>query len=182
MSFESVKTRLLVGGVIDGCLTATGIAFGAAFATADTRLVVIVILSAAFSNVIASTFATVTGELAEVASWSRILGRKMRLARDKVSSLSVVKEFRREALTNWVVGGVGIVSGSTLPALPFFFFHAREAIGITAVISAAILFGIGGFIGRLNEENIIKSGLMVLAVGTVTAAITYSIQFLVEHI
>jgi predicted membrane protein (TIGR00267 family) len=180
MEKKSVRTRLLVGGMIDGCLTATGVAFGAAFATLDTKLVIIAILSAAFSNIVASTFATITGEMAEAASWSKTLGQKMRLRRGEVETLGVVREFKQEAKTNWVVEGVGIVTGSVLPALPFFFSPLRTAIVISGIISAIILFSVGGLIGALRGTNVLKYGAIVLVVGMVTALITHSIQYLVE--
>ncbi|MFH0961525.1 MAG: VIT1/CCC1 transporter family protein [archaeon] len=182
MEKTSIRMRLLVGGAIDGCLTATGVAFGAAFATADTKLVIIAILSAAFSNIVASTFATVTGQLAEAASWTKTLGEKMRMRKDAVETLGVVREFREEAKTNWLVEGAGIVAGSALPALPFFFLPTMTAIVFCGAISAVILFVVGALIGWLRKENLLKYGLIVVVVGLVTAAITRSIELIVELI
>lgn len=182
MEKGSIRTRLLVGGAIDGCLTATGVAFGAAFATADTKLVIIAILSAAFSNIVASTFATVTGQLAEAASWAKTLGEKMKMRKDSVESLSVVKEFREEAKTNWVIASSGIFLGSLLPVLPFFFMPISKAILVSGLISAVILFFVGALIGYLRSENLFKYGIIVLVVGLVTAAATRSIEFIVELI
>jgi|GEM_PF-1749760 len=180
MEKASIRTRLLVGGAIDGCLTATGVAFGAAFATLDTKLVIIAILSAASANIVASTFATVTGQLAEAASWTRTLGEKMRMDKKKVETLGIVKEFRDEAKTNWVIASAGIFLGSLFPVIPFFFMPVRSAIVLSGAISAVILFGVGALIGWLRSDNMLKYGIIVLIVGLVTAGITRSIEFLVE--
>lgn len=180
MEIKSIRTRLFVGGLIDGCLTATGVAFGAAFATRDTKLIIIAILSAAFSNIVASTFATVTGQMAEAASWTKSLGEKLRLKKEAVDTLGVVREFIKEAKTNWIIEGAGITLGSILPALPFFFMPSMQAILVSGIISGVLLFFVGGLIGFLRGSSILRYGAIVLIVGLITAAATRSIEFLVE--
>ena len=75
------------------------------------------------------------------------------------------------ALTSFVLFAIGAI----IPVIPFFFFGGLKAIVLSALLSAAGLFGIGSAITLFTGRSIWFSGFRQVLFGLAAAAITYSI-------
>jgi vacuolar iron transporter family protein len=65
--------------------------------------------------------------------------------------------------------------GALIPLLPFLFLSGDAAVAVSAVLSAVTLFTVGGAMTVLTGRGFVLSGLRMLAIGTVAAAITFSV-------
>jgi len=74
--------------------------------------------------------------------------------------------------------GLSFLIASIIPVLPFTLMDVRPA-AITALIASVLfLFGIGASKAIFTRQNWIRSGLEVMVIGTVAAAVTYVIGLL----
>lgn len=75
------------------------------------------------------------------------------------------------ALTSFVLFALGAI----IPVIPFFFSGGLKAVVLSALLSAAGLFGIGSAITLFTGKSIWFSGFRQVVFGLMAAAITYSI-------
>ena len=74
----------------------------------------------------------------------------------------------------WVVGFSAFV-GSLIPLLPFLFLPLGWAIGVSLVVSALALFGVGAYKARITVGRPLRSGLQMAVIGIVSALAGYAI-------
>jgi VIT1/CCC1 family predicted Fe2+/Mn2+ transporter len=65
--------------------------------------------------------------------------------------------------------------GALVPLLPFLFLSGDAAVVLSAALSAVTLFAVGGAMTVLTGRGFVLSGLRMLAIGAVAAAITFSV-------
>jgi VIT1/CCC1 family predicted Fe2+/Mn2+ transporter len=65
--------------------------------------------------------------------------------------------------------------GAIVPLLPFLLTEGGRAVVISATLSGATLFGVGGAMTVLTGRGFLRSALRMLAIGTAAAAITYGV-------
>ena len=65
--------------------------------------------------------------------------------------------------------------GALVPLLPFLFLSGEAAVVLSAALSAVTLFTVGGAMTVLTGRGFVLSGLRMLAIGAVAAAITFSV-------
>jgi vacuolar iron transporter family protein len=65
--------------------------------------------------------------------------------------------------------------GALIPLLPFLFLSGDAAVAVSAGLSAVTLFTVGGAMTVLTGRGFVLSGLRMLAIGAVAAAITFSV-------
>jgi VIT1/CCC1 family predicted Fe2+/Mn2+ transporter len=78
----------------------------------------------------------------------------------------------------WAAAGSSFVMfaiGAIVPLLPFLLTEGGRAVVISATISGATLFGVGGAMTVLTGRGFLRSALRMLAIGTAAAAITYGV-------
>jgi VIT1/CCC1 family predicted Fe2+/Mn2+ transporter len=63
--------------------------------------------------------------------------------------------------------------GAFVPLVPFLFGSGAAAVLVSAIVSGAALFGVGGAMSILTGRNAIVSGGRMLGIGAAAAAITY---------
>lgn len=78
-------------------------------------------------------------------------------------------------LRSSILVGISTVIGSVIPVLPFFILQPKEALPISLVVSAAVLFGVGVYEAKTYVGNAWKSGLQMLLIGMGAAAIGFII-------
>ncbi|HEX5936679.1 MAG TPA: VIT1/CCC1 transporter family protein [Actinomycetota bacterium] len=65
--------------------------------------------------------------------------------------------------------------GALVPLLPILFLSGEAAVVLSAALSAVTLFTVGGAMTVLTGRGFVFSGLRMLAIGIVAAAITFSV-------
>lgn len=79
------------------------------------------------------------------------------------------------ALTSFFLFAVGAI----IPVVPFFFTGGMQAVGLSALLSALGLFGIGAAITLFTGRPVWYSGLRQVFFGLAAAAITFGIGKLI---
>ncbi|MCI4371479.1 MAG: VIT1/CCC1 transporter family protein [Thermoplasmata archaeon] len=164
--------RYFVIGAFDGALTVLGIVIGAS-AVGSLEQHKALILSASFGAAIALAVSSAVGayeaERVEKKLDIRTIERAM-LAR---LSEEHKEAFRFAAILSALVHGVAPLIAGLLPVIPFVFLDAGTATIAAIVITLAILFVLGVFLGNLVRERIFVTGLRFVAAGAGTAAILW---------
>lgn len=75
------------------------------------------------------------------------------------------------AVTSFLLFAVGAI----IPVIPFFFLGGMQAVGVSALLSALGLFGIGSAITLFTGRSVWYSGLRQVFFGLAAAAITFGI-------
>lgn len=70
--------------------------------------------------------------------------------------------------------------GAFLPLVPFLFGSGGAAVGVSAALSAAALFGVGAAMSALTGRSLFASGLRMLGIGAAAAAVTYLVGTLLD--
>ena len=77
-----------------------------------------------------------------------------------------------------VVVGVSYAVAAVIPLWPYFFFGLHLALGLSLLSTGIALFALGTLKGRVARVSLVRSGLQVLAIGGLSAAIGYAIGHL----
>jgi len=164
--------RYFVIGAFDGALTVLGIIIGAsAFGTAEEHKAIILSASigAAIALAVSSAVGAYEAERVEKKLDIRTIERAM-LAR---LSEEHREAFRFAAILSAAVHGIAPLIAALLPVLPFAFLDADRATIAAVVITLAILFVLGVYLGNLIRERVLITGLRFVAAGIGTAIILW---------
>jgi VIT1/CCC1 family predicted Fe2+/Mn2+ transporter len=83
------------------------------------------------------------------------------------------------ALGDAVVVGATYLGAAIVPLWPYFFFSLHVALAISLACTLVALFAIGVAKGRITRLSLLRSGLQVAIVGSVSAGVGYAIGHLV---
>lgn len=177
---ELSHSRNFVRGTIDGMLTSFGTVIGASVSASPH-----VIIIAAIASGIASSFGNLssafTAETAEVYKEITHIGRKMAIDSKEIKSLQFFKSKISDTYKIAFIEGGATLAGSVLPLLPFFFalppfgISVSKALIFAVVICLSLMFVLGGLIGKLSKENIIKMALKTGAFGIITFIVVFTV-------
>jgi VIT1/CCC1 family predicted Fe2+/Mn2+ transporter len=81
-----------------------------------------------------------------------------------------------------LVMALSFIVGGAIPVLPFLTLSLDAALGAAVSLTAAALFGVGMFKGRLAGQSLSRSGLEFLVIALIATGIGYGIGSLLEHI
>jgi predicted membrane protein (TIGR00267 family) len=81
----------------------------------------------------------------------------------------------KSALRIALVVGFSAIVGSLIPLLPFLLLPLGWAIGVSLVISALALFGVGAYKARITVGHPMRSGLQMAVIGIISALAGYFI-------
>ncbi len=169
--FGSICRRYFVIGAFDGALTILGLILGAYFAGAG-REQVPFIVAAGVSAAVALSISSIAGAY-EVERVEKKLDQR-RVERALLTSMSEEHEdaYRFAAWISSIVHGVAPLTAAIIPIIPLYFIpdFYWAAVASTAA-GFSILFITGVYLGRLVEEFALYTGLRVVLVGLVTAAV-----------
>src|SRR5437879_6279608 len=150
--------RYFVIGAFDGALTVLGIIIGAsAFGTLEEHkaLVLSASFGAAFALAVSSAVGAYEAERVEKKLDVRTIERAL-LAR---LSEEHKEAFRFAAIVSALVHGVAPLIAAVLPVIPFLFLDVRTATIAAILVTLAILFVIGAYLGNLVKERVFVTGL-----------------------
>jgi predicted membrane protein (TIGR00267 family) len=185
------QKRYLIRGFIDGVLSSLGVVIGASTAigatvgsnntTAASAIIIAAGIGGGVANGLSNILGASVGEkLVKEIELSEI--EKAMLKRGGELRGTVVDEKLNEKL--WfsaIYDGVATFIGSVIPVLPFiigslFLITDMISLYISIVLSLALFFILGIYIGKIAKEHIILSGLKLVAFGVVTVIITTLIR------
>ncbi len=160
----AVRLKDFILGAQDGIVSSLGLALGVAFATLNSRIVIISGLAGALAEFISMTAVAYTSTEAAEHYYKTEKHRKLKMP----------KEYKSPFESGLIVGLSNII-GSLVAIVPFFFFGLNEAIKNSVIVSAVVLFLIGVIEAKLTVGNWIKSGLKLTLIGLVAAFAGYLI-------
>ncbi len=73
---------------------------------------------------------------------------------------------------------LAFVGGAVIPVLPYFFSDGQTAFWWSVGLSGAGLFGVGTMLSFITGKNRLYSGLRMLLIGGLAAAVTYAVGYL----
>lgn len=184
------QKRYLIRGFIDGVLSSLGVVIGASTAIGATvgsnnTVASAIIIAAGIGGGVANGLSNILG-----ASVGEKLVKELELSEIEKAMLKSGGELRGTAVDQklneklWssaIYDGVATFIGSIIPVLPFIIgslFLITDMISLYAsiVISLLLFFILGVYIGRIAKEQVIISGLKLVAFGVVTVIITTLIR------
>lgn len=166
--------RAFANNAFDGALTFLGILLGNIVLNNFQPVTVIYIgLSTCLAIGMSGAFGRFLSERAE----RRAILRK--LEKDLLTNLcdtSLERESREKTVIISMIDGLSPALGAIIPLIPFFLAQASViSVSVSIIGSFAlvfiVLFGLGMFLGKTSEENVILYGGMTVAVGLVTSLI-----------
>ena len=165
-----IVRRYFVIGAFDGALTVLGIVIGAAFTTQGSSGIVVALSgSAAVALAISSAVGAYEAERVE---------KKLHRFSIEQAMLSELGEeyrsaFRRAATVSAAVHGVAPIIASLVPVVPFLFLAFWTATATATVVTLALLFVLGAYLGFLVRERIVITGLRFAGAGLATAGLLW---------
>lgn len=185
------QKRYLIRGFIDGVLSSLGVVIGASTAIGATvgsnnaSAASAIIIAAGIGGGVANGLSNILG-----ASVGEKLVKEIELGEIEKAMLkrggelhgTVVDEKLNETLwSSAIYDGVATFIGSIIPVLPFIvgsLFLITDMISLYAsiILSLTIFFILGVYIGKIAREQVIISGLKLVAFGVVTVIITTLIR------
>lgn len=85
---------------------------------------------------------------------------------------------RRQAMRSALVVGLSAIVGSLIPLFPFVFLPVGISMGVSVVLAALTLFGVGAYKARATVGHPGRSGLEMAVIGTLSALVGYGVGVL----
>lgn len=146
-------------GTMDGLITILGVVIGVANATGSSAIVVISGLVAGVANAFGNSIGFYASELAERAEHLH--------ENQHVSSMA---EARRSTLLSFLTS----LASMAVPVVPFTLLENLQlAMTISLIAALALLFVLGGLVGKLGRENPWRFGLRYVLLGLAGAALSF---------
>lgn len=167
-------------GMMDGLITLLGTLMGVGVATGNPQIVVISGLVAGVANSFGTSVGFYTSENAERGQQLLFYEKKCRgkvAARDKY--IHTKTEIYMETLFSFLAGAAALV----VPIIPFLLnLPVLTSMAGSLIISLAMLYILGIYIGKLNKESMFWSGVKYAAIGIVSAGVSLIIGEILKHI
>lgn len=167
-------------GMMDGLITLLGILMGVGAATGDPKLVIIAGLVGGIANSFGTSVGFYTSEQAERGQQIRFYAKKGRAETKEADRyIHSDTEIYMETAFSFLAGVAALV----VPIIPFLLnLPISTAMGASLIISIAMLYALGFYIGRLNRERPFLSGFKYAAIGVISAIVALLIGELLKHI
>ncbi|PIO06226.1 hypothetical protein COT29_02045 [Candidatus Micrarchaeota archaeon CG08_land_8_20_14_0_20_59_11] len=163
-------------GMMDGIILIVGLLIGVSEATASHKIVIVSGLVGGIANAFGNSIGFYTSESAE-----RGEQIKFHKARGKKIEDGYVHT-HEEMLASSALSFIATIIALIFPIAPFFFFADIGTAMIACVaVSAVMLFCLGTYIAKLNDECWWKSGLKYALLGFAGAVIAYFIGDVMGH-
>jgi predicted membrane protein (TIGR00267 family) len=156
------KLRDFILGAQDGIVNVLGLVLGVAFATLNTKIVLISGLAGLFAESISMGAVAFTSSEAARDYYRKFKERKEAALYKKPVSIGFFVFF-------------ATMIGSIIPLIPFFFLSVKTGALFSVIISGVALFVIGAAKAKLTFGNWKKSGFEMLIVGLLAALAGYVI-------
>lgn len=163
--------RPAVFGAMDGLVSnialIAGVAAGANAAGADQPKAVVL---AGFAGLGAGAFSMAAGEYVSVASQRNLL-RKQAKNETTPTEIHSFMESQVNPITAASSSFLAFAIGAIIPLLPYIF--GAESVFYAALVTAVALFITGATVGKITDENWLRSGFRQLLLGTAAGAATH---------
>lgn len=172
---DEIARRLFVMNAFDGCLTILGIIVGAYVSGVfDARIIISVGFGSSIAMGMSGLFGAYMAEAAE---------RKKKVQELEQSLLTnlehsvIVKASRFSSYYVAIVDGLAPFAAAQASLIPIYIsyiavlFTIQLAMEISMFLIIGILFTLGIFLGRISKDNLIISGLKMVAAGLITFVI-----------
>lgn len=164
---KKVNFRDFILGGQDGLVNVLGLVLGVAGATLSSNIVII-------SGIVAT--------VAESVSMAAVAYTSSKAAKEYYTSIKHkmhMHEFGDPLKSAWTVG-ISTIIGSLVPLIPFFIFSIRNAIIISLVFSACVLFFVGALKAKLSIGSWKRSGFELMIIGLIAALLGYGVGLLLK--
>lgn len=169
----AIARRYFVIGAFDGALTILGVILGAYVAEGHQHpeLAKELILGAGLAGGIALAVSSAVGAY-EAERVEHLLSHHQL----EKAMLRPVEGTRKEAIrvsisVSAVAHGIAPLLAAFVPLIPFFFMSLDMAVLVAIIMTLALLFALGAYLGSLIREMIVYTGLRFIIAGLATAII-----------
>ena len=174
--------RYLIRGLVDGSLSTLGIVIGASIVIGLISEATRIIVAAGIGGGLANGLSNIVGAFAaEKTVTHKELERIERamLKRGAVKNSKRYKKTEKRILSSSVIDGLATIGGSVIPVLPFFILPAPLALEWSIIVTLALFFALGVYIGRVSRENLTLSGVKMVLFAGATAGIAALIKIII---
>ena len=171
---EKIARRYFVMNTFDGVLAILGVLFGSFLAGPDPKVVISAGLGAGIAMGVSGTWGAYLTERAE---------RQMELKELEMATLTKLNETKIGKAATTAVVVIALIDGlapflaASIILAPFLFLQAllttSQIYFISAIIAFTMLFLLGIFLGKMSKEGLIKTGIIMVLAGVVSAAISF---------
>ncbi len=188
MADNDSRNRYILRGFIDGVLSSLGVVIGASAAIGfgDNDTAALIIIAAGIGGGVANGFSNILGafvgeKIVKEKNLRQIEGAMLK--KEGLRGTELDKRMEKEVRVCGVYDGVSTIIGSLVPVAPFLLglfvsFDSTLLLYASAAVSLILFFILGLYVGKISRENIILSGLKLVAFGIVTLIVTLLIKIL----
>jgi len=87
---------------------------------------------------------------------------------------------RKQALKVALIVGLSAIIGSLIPLIPFIFLPVTVSMLVSVIITATVLFVVGGYKARMTVGHPLRSGLEMALIGTLSALVGFAVGVLLK--
>lgn len=178
--------RAVVFGANDGLISNFSLVMGVTGANAEPRFV----LLAGVAGLLAGAFSMAAGEYVSVRSQREFYEQQLALEAQELAAQilsnpeTALDTLAREELgldpsalgSPWVAASsafLAFATGALIPVVPYLLASGRTAFVASSLVCGVSLFIVGALISIFTGRNMLFSGLRMLGIGALAAAITY---------
>jgi len=152
-------------GLADGVICILGMIIGVAVATSDLKLILIAAVAGGIADALGNAIGFYMSELSE---------RGSQIHSQKHGVNSAIHSLR-EVLMSGVFSFVATIFVLVVLLAPFLLLDIGKALITSILLSIALLFSLGVYVGKLSEESALRTGIKYIVLGIIGAAISYVI-------
>ena len=171
---DRIARRYFVMNTFDGVLAILGILFGSLIADSSNRAVITTGLAAGIAMGISGIWGAYLTERAER---QRELKELERATLSKLKGTKIGRAATVAVLVVAIIDGFAPFLAAVAILTPFLFFGAvlskSGMYAVSIIISFSMLFLLGIYLGRISKENIIKTGLIMILAGVMSAVVSF---------
>jgi len=178
---EEYSRRYAVMNAFDGVITVLGIIFGSVLlGQAAVKQILAAGIGASIAMGISGASGTYMTEKAEQERKIKEIEEAMLV---KLDGTVIVKARERAAIISAIVDSLSAMLAGLVILAPYFgaaigLLTSEIAFYLSTVISFALLFGLGIFLGKIAKKDIVRSGIKSLAVGLITLLLIIALNLI----
>ena len=174
-----VARRYFAINMFDQILTIIGILIASFFAgVQDLRIVILATFGAAIAMTVSGVWGAYLTEMAERGGKIKQLERKLSI---NLKKSPITQAHKLAAWFLGIIDGVLPLLATPLMIFPLFLdIPVNFAYYYSLALSFFMLFIIGTYLGKISKENLLKSGIKMVAVGIICVVIIFLFELLLK--
>ncbi len=173
-NIDVIARRYFVMNAFDGVLAILGVLLGSYWVSSSRTVVVSTGLAAGIAMAVSGIWGAYLTERAER---QRELKELERATLSKLGGTKIGRAADFAVLIIAFIDGVAPFASAIFILSPFLFFSAMLSIKQMYILSISIafisLFLIGVFLGKISKENVVKTGIIMIFAGVMSAGISF---------